>query len=76
MTDEKIHRRPYAPPNPDGFRDDDEDPVAYCPREKKKKTPREHQACEHHDVSGRSEEEVGESAPCDYEEEEAEAEEA
>jgi hypothetical protein len=68
MTDEKIHRRPYAPPNPDGFRDEGEDPVAYCPREKKKKTPIEHRACEHHDPSDRSPEEIEESAPCDYEE--------
>ncbi|MFH1680341.1 MAG: hypothetical protein ABIH26_06825 [Candidatus Eisenbacteria bacterium] len=74
MSEEKIRRRPYGPPHPDGFPDGEEDTVAYCPREKKKKTPAEHRACDHHLEGEVSPEEIREAAPCGYEETEEEGE--
>jgi hypothetical protein len=70
MSEEKIRRRAYGAQHPDGFPDGEEDPVAYCPREKKKKTPDEHRACEHHRSDEVSPDETAEAAPCDFEEKE------
>ncbi len=70
MAEEKIQRRPYGPPNVDGFPDGEESPVAYCPREKKKKDPTDHQACEHHRADLVSPEESQGAAPCDYDDSE------
>jgi hypothetical protein len=48
MAEEKIRHRSYGSPHVDGFRDDEEESVAYCPREKKKKTGKEHRRCDYH----------------------------
>ncbi|MFH1277645.1 MAG: hypothetical protein ABIK65_04640 [Candidatus Eisenbacteria bacterium] len=74
MGDRKIRRRTYGPSEVDGFRDEEEKPVAYCPREKKKKPPEEHRLCEHHQDAEATLEEIVDAAPCDYDEEEDEGE--
>lgn len=72
MAEKKIQRRTYGSPDVDGFRNGEEKPVAYCPREKKKKTPEEHRECAHHREGEVTPEEIAEAAPCDYDEEEKE----
>jgi len=69
MSDRKIHRRPYGPPHVDGFRDKEEEASAFCPREKKKKTPAEHRKCDFHEKQGISGEEAEDAALCSFEEE-------
>lgn len=70
MAEEKIRRRPYGAPNADGFPGGEEEQVAYCPREKRKKSPAEHRSCEHHAADGIAPEELDESAACDFPESE------
>ena len=72
MAEKKIQRRSYGPPNADGFREAEEESVAYCPREKKKKTPKEHRECRFHEKEGFSKDEIDQSAPCSFDEEETE----
>lgn len=72
MGERKIERRTYGPSDVDGIRDESEDPVAYCPREKKKKTPGEHRACDHYQDEAASADETADAAPCDYDPEENE----
>ena len=72
MKDRKIHRRPYSPPHVDGFRDKEkeEEASAFCPREKKKKTPAEHRECDFHEKQGITGEEAEDAALCSFDDEE------
>jgi hypothetical protein len=70
MAEEKIQRRPYGPPNVDGFPDGEENSVAYCPREKKKKDPSEHRSCEHNRTDLVSAEESRDAAACAFDDSE------
>jgi len=67
MADRDIRRRPYGAPNVDGFRDDEETPVAYCPREKRKKKKEEHEKCDCH-AGEDAGEEASEAARCSFDE--------
>jgi len=70
MAEEKIRHRSYGPPHVDGFRDDEEESVAYCPREKKKKTGKEHRRCEYHDGEEKEKGKDAEAVRCRYDDEE------